>query len=164
MSAKGRMKKLAAQAAFILVLAAVAAVSVNFGLIGRFVRGEFSRSFMERDQYPAIRFIGTVEASDLLMVPGAAVFIDARNTSDFAKGHVPGALNVPHAAAATDVPASVLVLPRSGVIVVYCEGGDCGSSLNLARVLSELGFGDIRIVTGGWTEWIKAGLPVEPAS
>lgn len=164
MDNKDRMKKMAAQAAFILVMAAVAAVAVNFGLIERFVRGEFSRSFFEKDQYPAIRLIGTVEASDLFSVPGAAVFIDARSRSDFDKGHVPGALNVPHAAASTDVPSEALVLPRSAVLVVYCEGGDCGSSLNLARILSEIGFGDIRVVTGGWTEWVKGGLPVEPAS
>jgi 3-mercaptopyruvate sulfurtransferase SseA len=47
------------------------------------------------------------------------------------------------------------------VIVVYCEGGDCQSSLALAKRLHDEGFKDIRVMTGGWAEWIKAGLPAE---
>ena len=47
------------------------------------------------------------------------------------------------------------------MIVVYCEGGDCQSSLLQAKRLSDEGFQDIRVMTGGWAEWKRTGLPAE---
>ncbi len=162
MDGGSRIKHTAAQAAFILLLSAAAAMAVNFHLLGHFLRGDFDRAFIEKDAYPAIRFIGPVEASDLFPPRDeSVVFIDARAASAFEQGHVPGALNVPYAAGDTVLPPAVLARPRSGIVVVYCEGADCGSSLGLARILADGGFADVRVVMGGWEEWLKAGLPVE---
>jgi rhodanese-related sulfurtransferase len=44
-------------------------------------------------------------------------------------------------------------------LVLYCDGGDCESSTALARILSERGVRNIRVMLGGWVEWLKAGLP-----
>jgi len=52
-------------------------------------------------------------------------------------------------------------LPKERTFVVYCEGGSCQSSLLVARRLHDEGFKDIRVMTGGWEEWKKAGLPEE---
>jgi rhodanese-related sulfurtransferase len=54
-----------------------------------------------------------------------------------------------------------MTFAREGTVVVYCEGGDCQSSLDLAKRLHEAGFRDIRVSTGGWDEWRAAGLPEE---
>jgi len=70
-------------------------------------------------------------------------------------------LSAPAKDAETRLPSFFERLPLEGALVVYCEGGDCQSSLALAKRLSKAGFGDIRVFSGGWAEWEKAGLPVE---
>lgn len=163
MSIENGWKRLAAHAACIAALAAVAAGVSGAGLVKRFMRGEFKDAFITADRYPGIRMIGTAEASDLLSQSQArqAAFIDARSGGAFVRGHVPGALSVPFAGRETVLPSGVTALAREGTLVVYCEGGDCRSSLELARLLHDRGFRDIRVVMGGWAEWTRAGLPVE---
>ena len=74
---------------------------------------------------------------------------------------MPGARNLPASASGIDVPAAILEMPKNRAFVVYCEGGDCRSSLSLAKRLHEAGFRDVRVFTGGWDEWRAAGLPEE---
>jgi rhodanese-related sulfurtransferase len=74
---------------------------------------------------------------------------------------VPRARNLPATESGQKLPAEILELGRERTLVVYCEGGDCQSSLLLAKRLHDEGFKDIRVITGGWEEWKKAGLPEE---
>jgi len=134
--------------------------AVRFPLVKRFARGEFRETFLSPADYPGIRLITLREAEDLWAV-GEVVIFDARPERSFREGHVPRARNLPEAESRQKFPADVLELPRERVIVVYCEGGDCQSSLALAKRLHDEGFKDIRVMTGGWAEWIKAGLPAE---
>jgi rhodanese-related sulfurtransferase len=136
------------------------AAAVHFPLIKRFARGEFRKSFFQAAEYPGIRLITVAEAEDLWGTARAA-FIDARRTGLYDEGHVPGARSVPASEAEKALTADLLSSPREGILVVYCEGGDCQSSLLLAKRLHGEGFKDIRVMTGGWEEWTKAGLPQE---
>ncbi len=92
---------------------------------------------------------------------GAALFIDARDPAEFEAGHIPGALRMTQADAAAD-PERVKALPARGrPIIVYCEGGTCEASLDVARVLVEAGFRKVLVFMGGFPEWAAAGHPVE---
>jgi rhodanese-related sulfurtransferase len=149
-------------------IAAIAAVScllggvVNFSLVRRFFAGEFRESFLPRDKYPGIRLITLAEAEDLFAAGGrAAVFVDSRSRREFAAGHIPGALTIPLEENKDSLPEGVLTYPPGQTLVVYCEGGDCHTSLALARLIHDRGFQDIRIFSGGWEEWAAAGLPME---
>jgi len=148
------------QALALGTLALVIAALAHLPLIKRFVRGEFRESFFQASEYPGIRLITVEEAEDLWRTAQAAI-IDARRTSVYAEGHVPGALSVPASEDRKALPANVLNSPRAGILVVYCEGGDCQSSLLLAKRLHDEGFKDIRVMTGGWEAWKTAGLPEE---
>lgn len=146
--------------------------SVQAPLLRRFFAGEFRQSFLDARQYTSIRFITLGEAQDLFQV-GQALFVDSRSTQDFVSGHVPGALSVPldevkEAAGGRggkEAPGSLDQILRSfspdRTLVVYCEGGDCQTSIALARLLHDMGFRDIRVFEGGWAEWSAAGMPVE---
>jgi rhodanese-related sulfurtransferase len=145
----------------ILLLSIILGATVNVPLVRRFVRGEFKQGFLAQEEFPGIRFITLAEAEDLFARAGA-VFIDSRSREEFAAGHVPGALNIPLEESKQGLSGANLPYPQGQTLVVYCEGGDCQTSLSLAKLIHEQGFRDIRIFTGGWTGWSAAGLPVEP--
>jgi len=145
-------------AALIALLAAAAGTATNARLIGRLLRGEFRQSFTTPAEYPRIRFITVGEAEDLFAA-GEAAFLDSRPRSEFGAGHVPGARNLPLEEHRRGVKPEAVGSPLERILVVYCEGGDCQASVALARLLHDAGFQDIRVLTGGWTEWRAAGLP-----
>jgi rhodanese-related sulfurtransferase len=155
-------RRVLAQAVALVTLGAIVGAAVNVALVRRFARGEFRETFFQASKYPGIRLITLREAEDLWASGGAAV-LDARAADLFAKGHVPGARSLPAARDGFEVPEAFRALPREAVFVVYCEGGDCQSSLALARRLHDEGFRDIRVFTGGWEEWRAGGLPEEKA-
>lgn len=94
------------------------------------------------------------------------LFLDSRTREEFSAGHIPGALPVSmdelkrsRIAESGSDSSPPLAFPGAQILVVYCEGGDCRTSVELARLLHERGYADIRIFSGGWTEWNAAGLP-----
>lgn len=148
------------QALALGAISVLVAASVHFPLIKRFARGEFREAFFAAADYPGVRLI-TLEEGEELWRTGGAVFVDARKETEFRDGHVPGALSAPAAQAEKAVPQALRALTRDRALVIYCEGGDCQSSLLLAKRMSLEGFKDIRVFTGGWAGWTAAGLPAE---
>lgn len=53
-------------------------------------------------------------------------------------------------------------LPRDREIVTYCACPNDESSITAAQVLQASGFKRVRVLVGGWTEWLRANGPVEP--
>jgi len=90
----------------------------------------------------------------------AAVFVDARHYFDFRRGHIKSALNIP-LSEFDSRQTSIDSLPRNKTIIVYCDGSECNSSIELAAKLYEIGFGGIRIFFGGWEDWIANKFPTE---
>jgi len=141
-------------------LAVAVGAAVNVPLIKRFARGDFRETFFVQADFPGIRLVSLAEAEDLWRT-GQAVFLDARAAELFRQGRVPRALSAPAEAVEASFPAFFERLPLEGALVIYCEGGDCISSLALAKLLHAKGFKDLRVFTGGWEEWRAAGLPEE---
>ena len=148
------------QALALGALSVLLAAAVHFPLIGRFLRGEFRETFFQAAEHSGLRMITFEEAEDLWRT-AAAVFLDARTSALFGQGHVPGARSLPASAPGKELAAAVAGQPRERTTVVYCEGGDCQSSLVLAERLIDEGFRDVRVFSGGWAAWTAAGLPQE---
>ncbi len=112
--------------------------------------------------------LGTVQAPSTisreeawsLYQAGTAVFVDARHDFDFKLGHIKGAINLP--LKDYDLRRSVLsgIVPDR-LIVAYCDGAECNSSIGLSVKLMKDGYKNVRIFFGGWREWEAAHLPVE---
>lgn len=87
----------------------------------------------------------------------APLVLDVRTPEEWAAGHVPGALNVPH----QDLPARLQEFEdfREREVVVYCERGGRASVAEAA--LREAGFRDVRQLEGNMSGWRARGLPVE---
>ena len=85
------------------------------------------------------------------------VVVDARTPETYARGHVPGAVNLPHRTIDSSTTAS---LPRDEVIVTYCDGVFCNASTKAAAKLTALGF-KVKEMLDGMEGWRKEGYPVE---
>jgi rhodanese-related sulfurtransferase len=53
-------------------------------------------------------------------------------------------------------------LPRDREIVTYCACPKDQSSISAAQVLQASGFKRVKVLQGGWHEWLRASGPVEP--
>jgi rhodanese-related sulfurtransferase len=88
--------------------------------------------------------------------PGFVV-LDARSRDEFARGHVPGAINIPYRRLDARTTAG---LPKDRLIVTYCDGIGCNASTKAALKLSELGF-TVKEMLGGLEWWRRDGYAVE---
>ncbi len=91
----------------------------------------------------------------------AALFIDAREDWEYAEGHIAGAIHLPYEQAITDPALLERVDPGDKPIIVYCGGGSCEISINVAWELLGVGKTHIAVYMGGFPEWQQAGYPVE---
>lgn len=87
---------------------------------------------------------------------GLVTVLDVRPEDEFARGHVPGALNVPLAA----LERRLAELPAGKEIIAYCRGPYCVLSFEAVALLRARGY-RVRRLEDGYPEWKAAGLPVE---
>ena len=86
---------------------------------------------------------------------GRFALLDVRSSSEWADGHVPGSSNIPVA----DLEQRLAELPRDRLLVVHCQSGSRAAIA--ASLLRARGIVDVRVFSGGFAEWSKAGYPVE---
>jgi hydroxyacylglutathione hydrolase len=84
----------------------------------------------------------------------APLVIDVRQPSEFADGHVEGAIHL----FAGDLPARLSELPRDRPLATMCASGYRASVA--ASLLRRAGFADVSWVADGLPSWQAAGLPV----
>lgn len=87
----------------------------------------------------------------------APLIVDVRRADEFAAGHLPGAINIPHreiAARLTELRAH-----QHREVVVYCESGRRAAIA--VRILEQAGFTKVRHLQGDMQSWRKHGLPLE---
>lgn len=53
-------------------------------------------------------------------------------------------------------------LPRSREIVTYCACPKDESSIAAAQILRAAGFTRVKVLQGGWHEWLRVNGPVQP--
>ena len=95
--------------------------------------------------------------NDLTNDVAGIVVIDARTPDAYARGHVPGAINLPY----RKIDASAIsFLSKDKVIVTYCDGVFCNASTKAAARLSALGF-KVKEMLDGMDGWKREGYPIE---
>ena len=83
-------------------------------------------------------------------------FVDVREESEFAKGHIPGAIHLGKGVIERDIEAKI---PNPVTeLLLYCGGGF--RSALAADNLQKMGYTNIISMDGGWRSWTEAGLPV----
>ena len=87
------------------------------------------------------------------------VILDTRPTSEFAAGHIAGALSIP----IEELQKRLRKLPKSKEYVAYCRGPYCVYADRAVDLLRTHGRRARRLIEG-FPEWKAAGLPVEVGS
>jgi rhodanese-related sulfurtransferase len=102
------------------------------------------------------RFKAALDAHEYDMI------IDVREPGEFAKGYIPGAINIPRGVIEFKIWPYVGYPDKmnSGKkIILYCKtGGRCSLA---AKSLQDLGFTNVMSVDMMFKDWLKAGYPVE---
>lgn len=92
---------------------------------------------------------------------GQAVFVDARPVSLYAEGHIAGALNVPWQQVNDHTDGFLEKVPDAATpIITYCDGEACELSENLAGLLRDMGYKNVKVLINGWSLWTSGGHPV----
>ncbi len=104
--------------------------------------------------------VNTIEATDLenrIEQGDTPLILDVRRPSEYAEGHVPGAVNIPRG----DLEDRLAELgpDRDREIVVYCKSGMRAAMAE--RELVDAGFTNVLDLDGHMQGWEEAGLPVE---
>ena len=103
-----------------------------------------------------VREVDPAEVSEHL--GNGVTLIDVRETEEWDRGHIPGAVHVPRGYLESRIDGAVA--DRDAQVVLYCASGQ--RSALAANTLTELlGYGDVRSMTGGITLWKDRGYKVE---
>jgi len=85
------------------------------------------------------------------------LLVDVREDSEWAAGHLPGAVHMGRGVIERDV--EVAVPDTNTKMILYCGGGF--RSALVADNLQKMGYTNVESMDGGWRGWIEAGLPTE---
>lgn len=80
--------------------------------------------------------------------------LDVRSPGLFARGHLPGALNIPHKKL---IESRLSEFSRETLFVVYCAGPHCNGANKAAVRLARLGR-HVKEMIGGVTGWLDEGF------
>ncbi|WP_041917716.1 rhodanese-like domain-containing protein [Dehalococcoides mccartyi] len=108
---------------------------------------------------PAVQNISVAEAKSLIdrnVVSADFIILDVRTPSEYAQGHIPGAVNLDYYAS---FEASLSAFDKTKTYLVYCRTGN--RSASAARLMLDNGFAAIYNIQGGINVWISGGLPLE---
>lgn len=97
----------------------------------------------------------TIQEAKTKIDSGKVQIIDVRTPAEYAGGHVPGALNIPH----MSIIARKNELAPDRELVFICQLGQ--RSALACEFAAASGFKDLFNIEGGTEAWVKAGYGVE---
>jgi len=101
-----------------------------------------------------------VDEFDKLRTNKTSVILDVRTPSEFARGHIPGAVNLDWSA--KNFTENVAALDKNHPYLVLCASGV--RSAKAYQKMEKLNFTNLYNLQGGFTAWQQAGKPVEKSN
>ncbi len=101
--------------------------------------------------------IAPAELANRIDTHNAPLILDVRTPGEYAAGHIPGAVNIPH----TDLRdrLSELISHLNEEIVVHCQTGPRAGVAQ--SILLQAGFTQTRELEGHMQKWKANGYPIE---
>jgi len=109
-----------------------------------------------KDAKKRIREESFLETKKRLDAGERMILVDVREESEWARGHVPGAIHIGKGVIERDVEKKIP--DKDAPIVLYCGGGF--RSALAADNLQKMGYRNVISMDGGWRAWTEAGFPV----
>lgn len=141
-----------------VILIVIAAAIIGFATTYISKQGLFAEKDNSTSEVPNWQIIA-IEKAKALYDSHTSLFIDSRSVFDYNQGHIQDAINVP----LDEIDAYQKVLDdlsKNKTMIVYCDGAECNSSIELAIKLSEKKFTDVKVFFGGWQEWKTNNFPI----
>lgn len=111
------------------------------------------------ESLPGAVIVSAEEVAELILSRPELVIIDSRKKSEFAKGHIEGAVNLLNTSLQRESLESH-VPNKTTPIVFYCNGVNCLRSSDAIRKAMGWGYRNVFWFRGGWREWTDKRLPV----
>ncbi len=87
------------------------------------------------------------------------LILDARDMEEYGEGHIKGAEAAPYDDKVADSDWMEKTAGDPRPILVYCTGGECELSHDLADEICRIGHRRVMILTAGYVDWKDAGYP-----
>lgn len=91
-----------------------------------------------------------------LMNSDDTIVVDVRDRTDYDKGHIKNARNIPVASLKDKVDA--LGKDKSKPVLIYCRNGNVSGKA--CRLLKRAGYDNVHSIAGGMARWQDANLPI----
>jgi len=108
-------------------------------------------------QAESVGSISDAELAARIEAGDAPLILDVRSREEYAAGHVPGAINIPHDELSTR--QTELGASTSEEIVVYCHSGRRAAAAE--STLEAAGYTRVLDLEGHWKGWSSSDLPTE---
>lgn len=105
-----------------------------------------TRKWQELDTLAAVQFINRADP----------LILDVSNSTDYAKGHIQGALHMPPSR--IEAGNQRLLKEKDRPALVYCRSGQV--SPQMANRLVKMGFGEVKMLSGGLAQWEADKQPI----
>ncbi len=114
-----------------------------------FVDGECIEGYVYVAEFVSpqeLKSLMEAESDDIVIVDTAAELI-------FEDERIPGSVNFPW----VHELSLPVTLPRDKTLVIYCACNDHEDSVDMAQKLGLVGYLDVKVLEGGWFEWLDLG-------
>ena len=86
------------------------------------------------------------------------LIVDVQPKGAYELGHIKGAINFPWASDLKNAGD----LPKDKTLILYCDCSHEEDSMDVAGQLKDKwGYTNIKLLEGGWSNWLKLGYPAE---
>lgn len=106
---------------------------------------------------PNSSIISAEELAERIQTDSAPLILDVRSPEEYAKGHIPNAINIPHNELTSRI--AEISVGKSTEIVVHCHAGP---RAQLAEsILLKHNYTKVRDLKGHWQAWKASKHPIE---
>ena len=98
-------------------------------------------------EVPATEAAAAIRASDVL--------IDVREESEYAAGHIPGAIHASRGMLEFKLSGTPALQRRDLAVLLYCKTS--GRAALAAQAMQAMGYVNVRSIAGGFDAWVAAG-------
>lgn len=151
--ASGRLVSGLAQAAAVTIMALILAIGVHILDDTGFLRNPDSARYVAAANVASFFPKVGVDAARRFVRERKGVVVDARFPDSFARGTIPGAVNVPIDTTPTERLTRLGKIGKRMPLLVFCQSSTCQYDETIATLLAGDGFENITLFPGGYRDW-----------